>query len=338
VHPEEEHTVKKLAVALALASPRLCAGYPASPSPVIPFAAGGDSDLSGRNVAAHASKYLNNQPIVPVNRTGASGAIGAMAVKNAPPDGYTLLVARIATHAILPALDSKLQYKWNEFTMLSLIELNPYICFVKGDSPFHTARDLVEEIRRNPGKLNFSTAGPGTSQNMAAQYFMTLAGLTKDHAVGIHYKGGGEVTTAVLGGQVQFACNNAPTVIGQVKAGAARALFVTPTRLAELPDAPSAAETGFADMNKIVGWTALMGPPGTPKEVVERWTDVRAGEGPGLAAGQRPYRRHRRHPLAGGERAVHARAVRALRQAHHDAGHPPVAFSTSARRRARSSR
>jgi tripartite-type tricarboxylate transporter receptor subunit TctC len=158
--------------------------------------------------------------------------------------------------------------------MLSLIELNPYICFVKGDAPFRTARDLVDEIRRNPGKLNFSTAGPGTSQNMAAQYFMTLAGLTKDHAVGIHYKGGGEVTTAVLGGQVQFACNNAPTVIGQVKAGAARALFVTPTRLAELPDAPSAAETGFPDMNKIVGWTALMGPPGLPEDVVERWTDV----------------------------------------------------------------
>jgi tripartite-type tricarboxylate transporter receptor subunit TctC len=277
VHPEEEDTLKKLAAVLALAAATgaFAQGYPSRPITfIIPFAAGGDSDLSGRNVAAHASKYLNNQAIVPVNRTGASGAIGAMAVKNAAPDGYTLLVARIATHAILPALDSKLQYKWNEFTMLSLIELNPYICFVKGDAPYKTARDLVEEIRRNPGKLNFSTAGVGTSQNMAAQYFMTLAGLTKDHAVGIHYKGGGEVTSAVLGGQVQFACNNAPTVIGQVKSGALRALFVTPERLAELPDAPSAAETGFADMNKIVGWTALMGPPGLPREVVERWSDV----------------------------------------------------------------
>jgi tripartite-type tricarboxylate transporter receptor subunit TctC len=209
-----------------------------------------------------------------VNRTGASGAIGAMAVKNAAPDGYTLLVARIATHAILPALDSKLPYRWNEFTMLSLIELNPYVCFVKGDSPFRSARELVDEIRRNPGKLNFSTAGTGTSQNMAAQYFLTLGGLTKDHAVGIHYKGGGEVTAAVLGGQVNFACNNAPTVISQVKAGALRALFVTPTRLADMPDVPSAAETGFPDMNKIVGWTALMGPPGLPKEVVDRWTEV----------------------------------------------------------------
>jgi len=265
-----------LAVALAaLSAQTLAQGYPSKPITfIIPFAAGGDSDLSGRNVAQHASKYLNNQPIVPVNRVGASGVIGASAVQNASADGYTLLVARIATHAIVPALDSKVPYKWNEFTMLSLIELNPYICFVKGDSPYRTAADLIAAIRAQPGKLNFSTAGVGTSQNMAAQYLMTLAGLTKDHAVGIHYKGGGEVTTAVLGGQVQFACNNAPTVIPQVKAGALRALFVTPERLPELPDVPSAREAGFPDMEKIVGWTALMGPPGLAKEVVDKWVDV----------------------------------------------------------------
>ncbi len=265
-----------LVAALALAwSQALAQGYPSKPITfVIPFAAGGDSDLSGRNVGQHASKYLNNQPIVPVNRTGASGVIGAMAVRSAPADGYTLLVARIATHAIVPALESKVPYKWDDWTMLSLIELNPYVCFVKGDSPYRTAAELIDAIRANPGKLNFSTAGVGTSQNMAAQYLMTLAGLTKDHAVGIHYKGGGEVTTAVLGGQVQFACNNAPTVIPQVRAGALRALFVTPVRLAELPDVPSAREAGYPDMEKIVGWTALMGPPGLPKEVVDKWVDV----------------------------------------------------------------
>jgi len=266
------------AAALALgltAAQALAQGYPSKPITfIIPFAAGGDSDLSGRNVAQHASKYLNGQPIVPVNRVGASGTIGAMAVRNAPPDGYTLLVARIATHAIVPALDSKVPYKWDEFTMLALIELNPYVCFVKGDSPYRTAGELIAAIRAQPGKLNFSTAGAGTSQNMASQYLMTLAGLTKDHAVGIHYKGGGEVTTAVLGGQVQFACNNAPTVIPQVKAGALRALFVTPERLPELPDVPSAREAGYPDMEKIVGWTALMGPPGLPKDIVDRWADV----------------------------------------------------------------
>ncbi len=251
------------------------AQYPAKPITfVIPFAAGGDSDLSGRNVALQAQKYLNNQPIIAVNRTGASGVIGAMSVRGAPADGYTLLVARIATHAIVPALDSKAPYKWNEFTMLSLIELNPFICFVKADSPYKSAAELMAAIRAAPGKLNFSTSGIGTSQNMAAQYWMTLAGLTKDHAVGIHYKGGGEVTTAVLGGQVQFACNNAPTVIPQVKAGALRALLVTPVRLPDIPEVPSAREAGFPDMEKIVGWTALMGPPGLPKEVVDRWVDT----------------------------------------------------------------
>ena len=263
-------------------------GYPSKPITfVIAFDAGGDSDLSGRNVAQNASKYLNNVPIIALNRTGASGAIGSMVVRNAPPDGYTFLVARIATHAVLPALDSKLQYKWNEFTMLSLVELNPYVCFVKSDSPIRTVADLVNEIRRNPGKLNFSTAGIGTSQNMAVQYLLTLAGLKKDDAVGIHYKGGGEVTTAVLGGQVHFACNNAPTVIPQVKAGALRALFVTPARLPELPDVPSADEVGYPDMNKIVGWTALMGPPGLPKEVVDKWVDVfaRLAKDPGWLAG-----------------------------------------------------
>ncbi|MFN7085868.1 MAG: Bug family tripartite tricarboxylate transporter substrate binding protein [Burkholderiales bacterium] len=249
--------------------------YPVRPIQfVIPFAAGGDSDLSGRNVAQTASKYLNNVPIVSVNRVGASGAIGAMAVKNAAPDGYTLLVARIATHAILPAMDSKLGYKWDEFSMISLIELNPYVCFVRTESPYRSAQDLVNAMRRQPGKLNFSTAGVSTSQNMAAQYFMTVAGLTKDHAVGIHYKGGGEVTVAVLGGQVDFACNNAPTVVPQVKANRLRALFVMPQRLDDLPGVPSAREAGYPDMEKIVGWTALMGPGGLPRAVVDKWTGV----------------------------------------------------------------
>src|SRR5262245_20337610 len=261
---------------LAVAAMHVAAqSYPTKPILfVIPFAAGGDSDLSGRNVAHHASKYLENKPIVSLNRVGASGAIGATAVRNAAPDGYTMLVARIAKHAILPAVESKLPYKWDEFTMISLIELNPYVCFVRAESPYRGIADLIAAIRKSPGKLNFSTAGAATSQNMAAQYLMTLAGLTKDHAVGIHYKSGGEVTVAVIGGQVDFACNNAPTVIPQVKTGRLRALFVTPTRIADLPDAPSAREAGYPDMEKIVGWTALMGPPGLPKAIVVRWIDV----------------------------------------------------------------
>src|SRR5262245_9315847 len=124
---------------------------------VIPYAAGGDSDLSGRNVAQQASKYLNNRIIVPMNRVGASGAIGAMAVKNATPDGYTFLIARIGTHAVLPAIDSKLPYKWHDFSIISMIELNPFTCFVKADSALRSAADLIGAIRKSPGKLNYST-------------------------------------------------------------------------------------------------------------------------------------------------------------------------------------
>ena len=259
---------------MILSGSALAQGYPSKPiSLVIPFGAGGDSDLSGRLLAQYASKYLGNATFVPLNRVGASGSIGTMQVRNAPPDGYTLLIARIATHAIFPALESKAPYKWNEFTMLSLLELNPYICAVRADSQVKTVQDLFATIRKDPGKLNFSTAGPGTSQNMASQYLLSLAGLKPIDAVGIHYKSGGEVTTALLGGQVQFACNNATTMVSQIRAGALRGLFVTtPERLPEAPELQTAREAGVPDMEKIVGWTALMGPPGMPKEVTERWS------------------------------------------------------------------
>mgnify|MGYP002628720019 CR=1 FL=1 len=268
--------VRLLTVALAIYATQATAQeYPAKPILfVIPFAPGGDSDLCGRNVAHNAPKYWGNRPIISFNRVGASGAIGASSVRNAAPDGYTLLVGRIATHAVLPVMDSKLAYKWNEFTMISLIELNPYVCFGKTESSYRTVADLIGVIRKSPGKLNYATAGMDTSQNMAVQYLLSLAGLTKDHAVAIHYKGGGEVTTAVVGNQVDFACNNAPTVIPMAQAGRVRALLVTPTRIKELPDTPSAKEAGFPDMEKIVGWTARMGPPGLPKIIVDKWAGV----------------------------------------------------------------
>ena len=262
-----------LLVSLGIAG-TACAQYPSKPiTLVIPFGAGGDSDLSGRLLAQYAAKYLGNVSFVPINRVGASGSIVTLAVRSAAPDGYTLLVARIATHAIYPALESKVPYKWNEFTMLSLLELNPYICAVRADSPVKSVQDLYGAIRKDPGKLNFSTAGPGTSQNMSAQYLMSLAGIRPDAAVGVHYKSGGEVTTALLGGQVHFACNNATTMVSHIRVGALRALFVTTReRLPEAPDLPTAREVGAPDMEKIVGWSALMGPPGMPKEVIERWT------------------------------------------------------------------
>ena len=265
-----------LAAALVWCAGAALAQYPSKPITfVIPFAAGGDSDLSGRNLAQYAPRYLNKQPIVAINRVGASGSIGSMSVRNAARDGYTLLIARIASHAIYPAIDSKAPYKWNDFTMLSLLELNPYVCVVQGSSPVRSMPELITQMRKMPGRLNFATSGVGTIQNFGPQYLFTVAGLTKDHAMGIHYKGGGEVTTSLLGGQVDFACNNLATILSHIKTGALRALIVTtPQRIAELPEVPTSRELGWSAMERITGWTALMGPPGMAKEAVERWTEA----------------------------------------------------------------
>jgi tripartite-type tricarboxylate transporter receptor subunit TctC len=253
------------------------AQYPSRPiTLVVPYTAGSDADLSARNLAEHAARYLNGKILV-MNQPGASGAIGSQAVRNASPDGYTLLLARIASLVILPATDRKTPYQWNDFTLLSTLEVNPYVCAVKADSPYGTMRALVEEIRKQPGKLNFATVGAGTIQNFGPQYLFTLVGLPKDAAVGIPYKGSGELLAALLGGDVQFACSNLGTLLGHFRSGTLRALMTTmrePPK--DLPEVPTARSLGWREMENLVGWSALAGPRELPREVVERWSTVMA--------------------------------------------------------------
>lgn len=269
-------------IALTLAafgSPVLAQGaYPNKPITVIaPFAAGGDSDLSARNLANVVPKYLG-QPLIVVNRPGASGVIGSQQVRNAPADGYTLLLARIGSQAITPALDPKTPYQWGDFTFLSVLELNPFVCVVKADAPWKTLSALIEEWKRSPGKLNYASAGEGTIQHLGPQLLFNIIGLPKESAVHVPYKGGGEATTALIAGQVQFICNNLTTILAHIKSGALRALMSTTTqRLAELPDVPTARELGYPRLEAITGWSALYGPPGLPREVVARWTEAMKG-------------------------------------------------------------
>jgi tripartite-type tricarboxylate transporter receptor subunit TctC len=241
---------------------------------VAPYAAGGDSDASGRNLAAVAAKYFS-QPVVVQNIVGASGIIGSQRVRNAAADGYTLLIARGGSQAINPALDSKTPYKWNDFTMLSLLDFNPVACVVKGDSPYKSMKDLLAALKAQPGKLNYATAGPGTTQHLATEILLKSAGLPSNAAEQIGYKGGGEATTAILTGTVQFLCNNLPTLGGQLKAGTMRGLLTTTTeRLKEYPDIPTARELDLAPMEDVMGWSGLWGPPGLPAEVVNKWVEV----------------------------------------------------------------
>lgn len=265
------------------------AQYPSRPiTLVVPFTAGSDADLAARNLAQHAPRYLSGQNIVVMNQPGASGAIGTQAVRAAAPDGYTLLLARIASHVILPATDRKTPYQWSDFTQLALLETNPYICAVKAEAPYKSMNELVEDIRARPGKLNFATVGAGTIQNFGPQYLFSLLGLPRDAAVGIPYKGSGELTTALVAGQVEFACSNLGALLGQLKSGTLRALMTTTREpLKELPGVTTARSLGWPQMESLAAWSALAGPRELPGEVIERWSQATAqlARDPGWVAG-----------------------------------------------------
>ena len=251
--------------------------YPDRPITVIsPFAAGGDADIAARNLAPVAQRVLG-QSVIVVNRAGASGAIGSLAVRNAKPDGYTLLLARVGSQAVLPALQKSLDYQWNSFTFLGLLELNPLVCAVRADSAHKTLADLAEALRARPGKLNYSTSGAGTILNFGPQLLFDVLGLGKDAAVQIAYKGGSEAALALIAGDVDFTCGNLTSLIGNLKGGKLRALVTTtPERLKDLPEVPTAREAGYPQLEAIVGWSALYGPPGLGQDIVARWVAVLA--------------------------------------------------------------
>jgi tripartite-type tricarboxylate transporter receptor subunit TctC len=271
----------------------LHAQYPSRPiNLVVPYSAGSDADLAARNLAQHAPRYLGGQSIVVVNQPGASGAIGTQAVHKASADGYTLLLARIASQVILPATDRKTPYQWNDFTLLSVLEINPFVCAVKGDSPYASMKDLVDAIRRQPGKLNFATVGAGTIQNFGPQYLFFLVGLARDAAVGIPYKGSGDLTTALLAGEVQFACSNLGALLGQFRSGTLRALMSTTREpLKELPGVPTARSLDWPQMEDLAAWSALAGPRELPREVLERWSEAmtQLARDPGWLAGNERF-------------------------------------------------
>ena len=271
------YAIRLLAGALILmvASTATSAQYPDKPILVVaPFTAGGDSDLAARNLTAMFPKYTGQNGVV-LNKVGASGAIGSEYVKKAVADGYTLLLARVGSQATLPALKPDLAYKWNEFTFLGLLELNPYVCVVRADSPYKTFGDLVEGIRKNPGKLKYSTAGVGTIHEMGPQMLFDILKLGKDAGIQIPYKGGGDATVALMSGEVDINCTNLGTALSFIKSGQLRALMTTtPERYKEIPNVPTAKEVGYPQLERIIGWSALYGPPGMDRKLVAYWSGV----------------------------------------------------------------
>lgn len=271
---------------IGLAAPgpvRAEAGYPDRPVMLVaPFSAGGAADIAARLLAAHVPRHLPGAAaqVVVENRTGASGAVGTLHVARARPDGYTLLLARVGSSAILPATDPRTPYAWDEFTMLGLLDENPFVVCVRADAPWRSLADLVAALRDAPGRLNFATTGPATILDLGIRHLFAATGLPIDAGVAIPFRGGGEAVAALLGGQAQFIGNNLTDTLGAIASGQLRALVVGATaRLPSLPGVPTAEEAEIPSLRQVTGWNALFGPPALADEAERPWVAALAALG-----------------------------------------------------------
>lgn len=238
---------------------------------IVPYGPGGAADLAGRNLSSYMSKYFDKNLVV-VNKAGAAGVVGSTYVSKGKKDGYSLLISRVGCNAAVPAINKKISYKWDEFTFLGLLEINPFVLSVNVDSPYKTFEDLKQAIQ-NKEELSYSSAGVGNLQHLGMVLLLDELGLPQDSIRHIPFKGGGKAAAAAVGGHVTMFFQNSSGVIGHIDSGKLRPLAVTTSeRAANLPDVPTFRELGYENMETILGWTGLWGPPELPKEVVETWT------------------------------------------------------------------
>lgn len=239
--------------------------YPVRPiRMVVPFAAGGSTDVVARIVAQGMSGPLG-QPVVVENKPGAGGSLGSETVARAEPDGYTILVATVSTHAINPALYTKLSFDViKDFAAITHLVDIPNVLVIAKDLP-GTVKDFTAYARANAGKLNYASPGSGSIGHLQGHWFAALSKADMTH---IPYRGAGPAMQDLLGGQVQLMIDNVPTSLSHIRAGTIKALLVSSSeRIAQLPDVPSAPEAGFPDFIGF-SWAVLLAPAKTPASVV----------------------------------------------------------------------
>jgi tripartite-type tricarboxylate transporter receptor subunit TctC len=234
---------------------------------IVPYAAGGPVDLSARLLSAKLQEALG-QPVVVENRPGAGGNIGAELVARSAPDGYTLVMGAIATHAINPALYPKLSYDpVRDFSHVALIVQVPNVLVVNNDVPARGVSQLVELLKKNPGKLDFASGSTGSTGHLAGELFKQMTGTYMVH---IPYKGSSPAVTDLLAGRVQLMFDNLASALPNIKAGKVRALAVTTGKRSQfIPELPTLAESGLPGFD-LTTWWGVMAPAGTPDVVVDR--------------------------------------------------------------------
>jgi tripartite-type tricarboxylate transporter receptor subunit TctC len=233
---------------------------------VVPFAAGGGTDIVARLIAQHAAVYLG-QAFIVENRAGAGGSLGSDAVAKSSADGHTLLMATVSTHAINPALYLRLPFDpIASFAPISLVARVGGVVAVNAAVPANTLRELADGMRKEPARYSFGSQGVGGIGHLMGEMFNTLAG-TK--AVHVPYKGAAPALQDLIAGNIQILYDTVPALLPHIQSGAIRALAVTtPKRTAALPQIPTTAEAGFPDFLAST-WNAILAPAGTPADVIE---------------------------------------------------------------------
>jgi tripartite-type tricarboxylate transporter receptor subunit TctC len=252
--------------------------YPSRPiSLIVPFPPGGVADLTARPVAAAMEKPLK-QPVGVVNKTGAAGAVGMQFVATSKPDGYTLLLA-LSSISIIPEADKLFgrppAFTVDQFAPVALISADPTILVVRAESPWKTAKEFIEDAKKRPNQISYSSSGIYGTLHMAMELLSHGAGIKLRH---VPYAGAGPALTALLGGHVDALASGPSVVLPQIKAGKLRALAGWgDKRVASLPDVPTFKELGYPEAEFYI-WAGLFAPKGTPEPVLAKLREAaRAG-------------------------------------------------------------
>ncbi|AVS71721.1 LacI family transcriptional regulator [Paracidovorax avenae] len=240
--------------------------FPSKPITIIvPFAAGGTTDILARIIAQGMGAELG-QSVVVDNRAGAGGNIGGQVAARAPADGYTLFMGTVGTHAINAALYRKMPFDpVKDFAPLTRVANVPNLLVANPAQPFKTVQKLIAYAKANPGKINFGSSGSGSSIHLSGELFKSMAKVDMQH---VPYKGSAPAVTDLLGNQIAIMFDNMPSAIQHVRSGRLRAIAVTTARRSpELPDVPTIAESGVPGY-EATSWFGMFAPAATPAPVV----------------------------------------------------------------------
>ncbi|RAI03481.1 hypothetical protein DLJ53_02965 [Acuticoccus sediminis] len=263
-----------LAASVLSLAPAEAQDYPNKPIRlIVPYGPGGATDLAGRALAGVLPEFLG-QAVVVVNVPGAGGAVGANQVKEATPDGYTMLMTAIGANALRPALTSDLPYEPGDFDYIARTQINPNVLVVPANAPYQTYEDFAAALTSGDNDLKYGTAGPGNVTHLGPIMLMSELGLPSDAATPVHYDSDGAALLAMLQGEVDFAQGNLASFASALQNGAIKGLaMTTPEPVEGFEDIPTYTSLGLPEVS-IVGWRGVAGPPGLPEEVETAWGDA----------------------------------------------------------------